>query len=337
MTVAALPGNVRLRAFQLGKQTSFGTPVVATRRLGLTYAPTLDPHWTFPTSDTGTLDEALAPYRMATDITGAATGPTAFDDLPYSFGALIKGGITPASHVWTYTPASTSQDIFELFVGEWGDDVATDNFSYSDGVLDSLVLAYPEDLGPIQTTANWRFGSFVYPQTKQALSVDPSPIWAYAADTKLFFNDTAGAIGTTALTNTMHSATITINNNLDVKRFSNGSNTRFQVAGYGRGARTFEANFKFAKSTAGVAEAAKWLNTNATERFVSVETTSVTNVPTTSTPYSLILRFGGYWFTRAESTYGTANATIDLVCRGVLDQTLSYPFTAIVTNNLSAY
>ena len=34
MTVAALPGNVRLRAFQLGKETTFGSAVPATRRFG---------------------------------------------------------------------------------------------------------------------------------------------------------------------------------------------------------------------------------------------------------------------------------------------------------------
>src|SRR5664279_1957582 len=110
MTVAALPGNVRLRAFQLGKQTAFGTPVVATRRLGLTYAPTVDPHWTFPTSDTGTLDPALPPYRMATDVTGSLTGPLAYDDAPYLYGALVKGGVTPAANLWTYTAASLTQD-----------------------------------------------------------------------------------------------------------------------------------------------------------------------------------------------------------------------------------
>jgi hypothetical protein len=337
MPVAALPGNVRLRAFQLGKQTTFGTPVNATRRFGWRYAPTVDPHWTFPDTDTGTLDQGLPPYRMATDVTGAATGPLAYDDAPYLYGALVKGSVTPSSHVWTYQAASTSQDSFEIFSGEWGDEVAADNFAYGDGVLDSLQLVYPEDLGPIQVTANWRFGSVTYPQTKQVLSVDASPVWAYAADTSLYINDSAATIGNTQLTNTMHSGTVTISNNLDVKRFANGSNTRFNVAGYGRGLRTFVAEFMFAKSTAGIAEAAKWLSANATTRYLSVETISPTLVPTTVIPYSHKLRFAGFWFTRTESTYGTANATITLVCNGYYDPTLAYPFTAIVANNLSSY
>ena len=339
MTVAALPGNVRLRAFQLGKETTFGTTVPATRRFGWSFAPTVDPHWTYPTSDTGTLDEALPPYRMAIDVTGTATGPLAYNDAPYLWAALTKGGITPTgggtAKTWTYTPASTSQDIFEIFTGEWGDETA-DQFQYADGVLEKLVLTFPQDLGPIAVSADWRFASAAYPSAiTGALQVDPSPTWAYAADTSYRFNDTAGAIDTTALTNSIHDTVLTITNNLDVKRFQNGSNSRFQAAGYGRGARTFEVQYNFAKSTAGLAEIAKWLNTNPQERFASIRTDSV-QAAQAGINYSQHILFSGYWFTRAEGTYGTANTTAQLVCRGWLDQTLTYPFNVAVVNTLTA-
>jgi hypothetical protein len=228
MTVAALPGNVRLRAFQLGKETTFGTAVPATRRFGWTFAPTVDPHWTFPTSDTGTLDNALPPYRMAVDVTGTITGPLAFNDAPYLWAALAKGGVTPTgggtAKTWAYAPASTSQDIFEIFTGEWGDDT-TDQFQYADGVLDSLTLTYPQDLGPITVDGTaYRFASVAYPVARTGgLQVDPAPTWAYAADTSYYFNDTAGAIDTTQLVNSVHDVTLVVNNNLDVKRFQNGS------------------------------------------------------------------------------------------------------------------
>jgi hypothetical protein len=338
MTVAALPGNVRLRAFQLGKETTFGSAVAATRRFGWSFAPTVDPHWTFPTSDTGTLDQALPPYRMALDVTGQATGPLAYNDAPYLWAALAKGGVTPTgggtAKTWTYTPASTSQDIFEIFTGEWGDET-TDQFQYADGVLDILQLTYPQDLGPIAVQADWRFASVVYPNAKTALSVDPAPTWAYAADTSYYFNDSAGAIETTQLSNSVHDAVLVINNNLDVKRFQNGSNTRFQVAGYGRGLRTFQVTYNFAKSTAALAEVAKWLNANPVERFASIRTDSV-QAAQAGIDYSQDIRFSGYWFTRTEGTYGTANTTAQLVCQGWLDQTLTYPFNVAVVNTLTA-
>src|ERR1019366_2025953 len=185
MPVAAMPGNVRLRKFQLGKETTFGTSVAATRRFPWTFVPKIDPHWTFPVADTGTLDEAINPYRAAGDYLGTATGSLAFNDLPYLWSALIKSGVTPVANVWTFQPASTSQDPFEIFSAEWGDETA-DVYGFGDGVLDKLKIDFPENLGAAQITADYRFATVTYPQTPAALSVDQSPAWAYAADTSYY-------------------------------------------------------------------------------------------------------------------------------------------------------
>lgn len=337
MPVAALPGNVRLRAFQLGKETTFGTAVTTTRRFPWSYTPTLDPHWTWPTADTGTLDQAINPYMLASDVTGVSTGSLAFNDAPYLWAALTKSGVTGGAgpaYSYVFAPASTSQDSFEIFTGQWGDEVTGDQFQYTSGVLNDLTLTFPADLGPIQTSATWRFASYTYPHTRDALSVDFAPTWAYAGDTALYINSTAGAIGTTQLVNSMHDVSVNINNNLDVKRFQNGSNTRMQAAGYGRGARTNTTTFSFAKSTAALQEVADWLNASPTERFISLETTSISTI--SGTPYSQKIRFGGYWFTRTEGTYATNNTTAQLVCQGFLDQTLTYPFQATVVCGLAA-
>ena len=129
--------------------------------------------------------------------------------------------------------------------------------------------------------------------------------------------------------------TLVVNNNLDVKRFQNGSNSRFQAAGYGRGARQFTVTYNFAKSTAAIAEVAKWLNANPQERFASIRTDSVAAAQA-GINYSQHILFSGYWFTRTESTYGTANTGVQLVCQGWLDQTLTYPFSVSVVNTLTA-
>lgn len=333
--VAAVPGNVRLRAFQLGKETTFGTPVNATRRFPWSFVPTVDPHWTWPNSDTGTLDYAQDPYRMRIDLTGPATGPLAFDDAPYLWAALTKSGVTPSSNVWTYTPASKSQDSFEIFSAEWGDET-TDQYQFGSGTLDKLTLTYPEDLGPIQVSADWRFAKTNYPHARQDLDVDMSPVWAYMADTSLYLNDSSGAIGTTKISNALHGATVEISNNLDVKSFANGSNTRFEVAGYGRGLRTLKATFTFAKASAALAEIVNWLAANPVERFVSLKTVSPVLIPSTIIPYSHEIRFPGFWFTDTSGTYQTANTTNQLSIEGFFDDTLGYAYSAIVANHLSA-
>jgi hypothetical protein len=304
------------------------------------FAPSVDPHWTSPDVDTGTLDPAIAPYRMAIDITGQATGPLAANDAPYLWAGLLKGGVSPSgptdsAYTWTYDPASTSADVYELVSAEWGDEVTGDQFAYYDGIVDQLQLTFPQDLGPIQISADYRFGQLTYPHTRQNLDVDTNPTWLYAADTTLSINDSAGTIGITPLTNTMHDASIQISANNDVKRFANGSNGNFNVAGYGRGARTMQTTFNLAKSAAALAEFADWLNANPVERFVQLETISRVALGATSHAAQRI-RFAGYWFTRTEGAVDS-NTTAQLVCNHIYDPNLSGgPIGVRVINGLSA-
>lgn len=322
MTVTALPGNVRFRALQLGAQSDLTTAVAATRRMPWRFNPTVDPKWTSPDVDTGTLDPAIAPYRMATDITGQSTGPLAANDAQALWSALLKGGVTPTGptdslYTWDYAPASTSQDVYEPMTAEWGDDT-TDVFQYIGGIVDQLQLSFPQDLGPIMHTADWRFADVAYPNPfTGGLSVDSSPTWLYAADTSLYINDTAGTIGITPLVNSMHEASIQIQANTDVKRFANGSNANFQVAGYSRGGRTLQTTFTLAKSTQALQEVVDWLNADPVERFVELDTNSRKLVGAASHAGQRI-RFAGYWFTRSEGAINS-NSTVQLVCNHIYD------------------
>ena len=72
MTVAALPGNERLRAFQIGQETTFGTTVAATRRLPQTFNPAFDLHATYPTAEPGTLTPPPAPSAAHNPETASA-------------------------------------------------------------------------------------------------------------------------------------------------------------------------------------------------------------------------------------------------------------------------
>ena len=262
MALTPIPGVTKLKAFQLGKETTFSTQVPATRRFGWTATPAIDEHVTDPTADTGTLDPAIRPYRLATDYTASTVGELYANDAPYLWSALIKAGVTPSTvggtgKQWDYTPASTSQDAWETFTGEFYDDATPDAFTFTGGVLESLNLVFPQGtLAPIQATGNWRFAAAAaFPSTPTgALLVDAAPTPLYAADTELFIDSTAAGIGGTKIVNAMYDAAITITNNIDVKRFANGNSTRFQAANYGRGPRLVETTFTFAKTTAALAE-----------------------------------------------------------------------------------
>jgi hypothetical protein len=327
-TLTPIAGVTRLRAFQLGLETTPLTTHAATRRMPWTFQPTVNPNWTFVTADTGTLDEAIAPYRLALDVTGTTTGEIYANDVPTLGSAGIMGGISAvgaAAKTWTYAPASTSQDVLDTWTGEWFDDATADAFSGAGGVINDFTLTYPNTGGIITHTANWRFASVTYPATPTgALSVDAAPTPLYATDTTLSVNDTAGAIGTTVFTNQVYDIALTLNNNLDIKRFANGYSTRFQLNGYSRGPRTFDLTITFAQATAAIAETVKWLAVAPSERFFQIDTVS-TALVTGATPYEMRWRIPGYWFTRTDTTINT-NVGFQLMAHGIYDTTLTYPF-----------
>ena len=340
MALTPIPGVTRLRSFQLGPESTFETQVAATRRMPWTFVPDVNPNWTNTTADTGTLTQAIPPYRAALDITGPATGQLFYNDIPALLGYGVLGGITPTgggtAKTWTYAPADTSQDIFDTATGEWFDDATGDAQAYPGGVIDNVQLAYPQNLGPIDLTANWRFGKMAsYPATPTAgLSVDPAPTPVYAADTTVYINDTAGQIGLSSLVNQVYDINVSYQNNLDIKRFVNGSNTRFDVQNYGRGERMLEVTFTFAKATAAIAETAKWLNALAQERFVEINTVS-TALAQAATPYQFRIRFSGFWFTRTNTEINT-NTGFQLVCRNRFSSAgLNYPVQFLAVNTQS--
>lgn len=340
MSVTPIPGVTRLRALQIGKESTFKTQVAATRRMPWSFAPTVNPQWTFPTADTGTLDQAIAPYRMALDATGQSTGQLAFNDIPTLLGFGVKGGLSGsgggAAKTWTAAPASTSQDIFDSGSVEFYDDATSDSFTGLGCIISHWHLDYPQDQGPIVATADWRIAKLAaYPSTPTAaLNVDATPNYAFMADTEFYVNDTAGAIETTKLTDICYDASLDYENNVDVKYFANGSNTRFEVSSYGRGERVITLALNGAKQTAWLSEAAKWIGANPTERFFGLKTTSTVNADT-ATPYSFDIRIPGYWLTR-EWTEINTNTGFRLTAHQIYDTTLTYPIQLVAVTTRSS-
>ncbi len=335
MPLTPIVGAARLRAFQLGLESTFGTAVATTRRYPWAAVPTIDPHWTFPTGDSGTLDMAFAPYGTAQDLTLAISGQQlASNDAPTVLSAGLMGGLSftgaGAAKTLTAQPASITQDVFDTYTCQWFDDAVNDAWQFTGGVIDTFSLDYPADLGPIQLGATWRFAQVsTYPGTITAgLNVDTNPVYLYAADTDFYVNDTAGSIEITKLSNIANGATITVNNNLDLKRYANGSNTRFNIVNYGRGLRTTTLKLTGAKQTAWLSEAAKWIAANPTERFFGIKTNSTVLAQGPSTYHTFDFRMPGYWLTRADQVVGS-NTEFDLTAQGIYDSTLGYPIKAV--------
>jgi len=340
MPLTPIVGITPLRQLQLGIETTFKTIVPATRRLPWQMSAfTTPPGWTFPTADTGTIDEAIAPYGTAQNYAATFGGPLASNDAPTIISAGVMGGLSfttsGTSKTLTAAPASTSQDVFDTYSMEWGDD-STDIFNLGGCVLGDFNLTYPQDMSPIVLQGNWIMSKLgTYPGSfTGALNVDLAPVYLYAADTEFYINDTSGAIETTKLSDIAYGATFSVNNNLDAKRFANGSNTRLQIANFGRGKRVVTFTLTGAKQTAWISEATKWLAASPTERFFGIKTTS-TVAASAGIPHSLDIRMPGYWLTRGEQTIGS-NTAYDLVAQNVFDSGLTYPFRMVSTSTRSA-
>jgi hypothetical protein len=339
MPLTPIAGSTRLRYLQTGIESTFNTAVAATRNLPWTTVPTINPNWTFPTSDTGTLDPAIAPYATVLDLTAQSTGPAYSNDIPTLISAGVMGGLTPtgggAAKTLTAQPASTSQDVFDTWTVEYGDDA--EQWSFAGGIISDFTLDYPQDLGPIAITANWRFAKIATGPsgTKTgALSVDTNPTTLYAADTFFTVNDSSGTIEISPLANVVYGAQFSVNDNPDAKRFQSGTNTRFNIQNYSRGPRQVQLTITGAKNAQWLAEVSKFIGANPTERFFGIKTTSLIDAQS-GTKHSLDIRLPGYWFTWTPQDVNTNTAT-QLVAQGVYDSGLGYPFRMVSVSTRSA-
>lgn len=335
-----IAGYTKQRRWYFGKQSVHGTAVTPTRGLAVSGTMEVVPNWTDQTdADTGSIDLMLPAYRTQTDITASLSHPQlTYDDVPLLMSAALRGGqsaVTASStYQWTHQSLSTTATSLDEYTVQWSDDYTADGFQARDGIVESLEMGFDEQLGPWNATANWRFGYAdigVTPTTGLAAGSNLPLIMG--ADTALYIDSTSGGIGGTLIADALHRATISITNEIDVKRFAQGSNSRFAVAGYGLTGRTITASFTFAKNSQTVglgSEAAKWLSADPTNRYVKLAVTSP-SIIAGAIPYSLDLRFSGTWRTRTDEAVG-GNAVVTLEMTGRYDAGLGYAFRSYVVN-----
>lgn len=343
MTISATPGNTRFRKHQIAVQSALLTAIPATYVEPYRGAITFNPTQTDPDVDVGSLDPILTPYRGAQEVACTKTGPLAYGPLPIRLSAGLKGGVSAvsaAAKTWTYQVASLTADVFDVFVDEWGDDTSDaattpnlDGILAFGGVINTLEETMPEDLGPWTISDQWIYAGATFGNRTAGLTPDATPVWTFGADTKFFMDTTAGGIGATALANTVHGATIRIQNALDKKRFANGNSTRFNLSGFGRGPRVIELVLTVAKTAAMIAERATLDDAAVPNRFFAVTTTSTVNAGV-GTPYSYDRRGAFRLFDASDGEQGS-NSTMILTYHAYYDATLAYAYRAQVVDALA--
>jgi hypothetical protein len=336
--MSPLAGFTRFRKHQIGIQAAFSSNTTATRVLPVRGPIEIDPARTEPDVDVGSLDPILAAFAGAAQYTGSWEGPVAYNDAPYYWALMLKasvitGGGTAKTH--TIQAASLTADDFAYVTDQWGDDATTDWIHGGSGIIDGAEMGFGDDLGVWNVSADLVFArAQAGAGPTGGLTVDATPNWVYGADTEVFVDTAFGSIGTTKWTDAIHSATVRYTGNNDQKRFANGSNTRFQLAGFGRGPRELLVELVVAKTTETMAERQTIDDATPANRYIELRTTSP-EIITGSTPFSQSVRVRGELVSATDGELSN-NSTITLTYRVKYDADLGYAIRVVVVNELTA-
>lgn len=322
-----IQGFIRFRKHNVGKQAAFASNTGGVRRLPYRGAIEVNPNRETPDVDTGSLDPTLAAYLGAQEITASWEGKAAYNDLPYIYALGVKGGVTPTGATakdWVFQAASLTADDFDYVTDEWADDVESDSIVAGGGVIDSWSLEFDDELAALDVSADLIYARATFGAgLTGGLTVDSSPNWVYGAHTQVLMDSAAGSIGITPIADAIHGVEFSVNNNLDQKRFANGSNAGFNLAGYGRGGREIELVLTLAKTTATIAEAQTLDDSPVPTRYFDIKTTSTESITGTATPFTNSIRIAAE-LTEREDDEINNNSVIKLTYRGKYDSTLGY-------------
>ncbi len=333
----AVAGFVRTRKHQFGRQSSLNTPIAAKRVYAFKGVPEIDPQWTDPDVDLGSIDPVEAPYREAGDFTAPLTDPSLrYNTIPLLMEGVFGGNesSTPGAddaETWTHAPASLTADTTSLFTYEFGyTDVAGDWEQMYDGILESLEITGPVGLGALTTSMTWRFGGVLgsgfsdfpdSPAIPAAISYVQNEAVVYLKDASIFIASDWDNIDSGQVSDALHSFTLRVTKTVDQKRFANGTQS-FDVSEYGTASRLIELECTWAKTSDIVGESSEsdaWFSESSVDRFIKIEFISKVLASTgPDVPYSWTIAMPARYYTRTEGEEG-GNATTVLTAHAYLD------------------
>lgn len=345
-------GLTRLRRHLLARQTAFGTPHAGLRAYPFQGAPIPDLNWQDVQGDFGSRVIVAKPIRGIPNFAAALTQPSLnYNDIPAMLCAFFGGAVSPTgggtAKTWAHEPDLTTTGQPDLFTYERGSDAdgaggrPNDWFRWSDGILTQLVFDWPEDgRGVGNASMQWRFGDVAYAgdtdSTAPVLTIpsiddvpDNDPMPVYLKDCSVYVTDDPTDIGGDQLTDAVHKFTLTLGQEVDEKRYVNGSQ-EFDLDGYGMGAVTIEPSLVYAKTadTVGAgSESDAWFSETAVDRFVQIAFESPEEAQA-GIPYSWAINIPMRYYTREDGEIG-GNETVTLAGKAFLERdTLDYAFSS---------
>jgi Phage tail tube protein len=185
-----------------------------------------------------------------------------YEDLPWWFQMALKGGVagistgsTPPGYTYTFVPATATDDLstFTLVAGDPGN-----LYKFSRCAINSLTVRWDQAQQP-----SWRMTADIWARDMTAGAAytgaipDRNRERVQARGTLVYVDEPGGTIGTTQVTNEIRSGSVTVDNQLEDKAFS--ENETSVSADFARGeqlitgelVREFKTDTEFAKMRAG--------------------------------------------------------------------------------------
>lgn len=328
--------GLAFRKWQFGIESTAGTPVAATYNPLVQGNPTPETTWEEIPHDPNQFESQILPVKTGESWTLPLTGGAFFQSLPFWFRGILKGGVTPtggSAKTWTFTPHQTTDDL-DTYTAEYGSNVHAWRGSFV--VLRELELTFGETGGMWEMSIDAMGNSFGSNAFTSAASVDidtsPSPL--LGAFTKLYLDDTPGALGNTVVSGSLRKGRVKFSfDGLDSKILDGDG---FAYDAVGRGERMCEFEFTFEQNAASLGEVLKYLKNQ-----VTVPTMRYGRLVTLGNTISggqekLQLELPGIWTSFGFEELGQ-NLVYTLTGRTKYDPTLLHGMKAIVINNKADY
>ncbi len=338
----AVQGLVKLRKHQFGKQASMNTPIAAKRAYPFSGVPSVDLTWTDPEIDAGSIAPVAPPYRGAGEFTASLDDPAVmYNDLPAMMAASLAGTSSPTttstSEAWVWTPSPNTIVARDVFTYEFGDDVVTDWYQLTDGLLETLEITGSRDPdGPLTASMSWRFGAAASTGSTDSpvsgtvptssLPIDTTAVMVYLKDGLINIATDPDDLATSPVSDALHAFTLRITNEYDQKRYANGEQT-FNIDEYALSSQLIELACTFAKTSDTVgtgSESDAWFSDSAVTRYIQMVFES-TDEASAGVPYSWDFTGAMRYYTREEDAVG-GNSVIVLTAHAFYDADADDPF-----------
>lgn len=322
---------------QAGLETTRGTAVAATRKLYTNWSPfSYEKEIVFANAQTGTLEPNIdATYRRPSPVGHTGAEQATFEDLPWWLQAALKGGVTggagdagsPPMYTYAFNPSNTADDI-KSFTLERG--TTTLPYKFNQAMVNQLTIRIDPD-----NEAAWMLDieamSRKPAQTAMTGAIsDRTRELIRAPGTQLFVDTTT--IGTTQVSGRFIGGSVTIQNSLNFKAFSEDEDD-YAANKVGRGMRLVTAQFSFEHDSD--TEFANYRDATAgapLKRKIRVK--RIGSVIHDAVTKDVTLDVYGYW-SAAAMDYRENNKIITLTLAGARDATATATIIATVKNALA--